>query len=86
MTIAYFGENSFTGIIPPELITNVPQLQILQVFSNRLEGIIPSNFFSSMVNLTEFNAYGNKLTGQIPATSNAVMNKLYVPWSKINLY
>ncbi|KAH7667569.1 Leucine-rich repeat protein [Dioscorea alata] len=59
------SDNSFTGSIPECLLSEVSDLQVLNLKGNQLQGPLPQNV-SSQCSLRTLNLNNNKLEGQLP--------------------
>lgn len=64
LTIAFLGNNSFSGEIPQQY-TQLKQLQQLDLSHNSLQGKPPAGLFS-FPNVTYLNLASNMLSGQLP--------------------
>ncbi|XP_040380321.1 receptor-like protein kinase 5 [Oryza brachyantha] len=71
------SQNSFTGGIPPA-IWNLPKLQFLYLYSNKLAGDVVINGKIGAANLTEIDISVNQLTGLIPESFGSLMNLRYL--------
>ncbi|XP_015873408.3 receptor-like protein Cf-9 [Ziziphus jujuba] len=67
ITHIFLQYNSFGGEIPAASISNLAQLQFLNLLGNNFQGRIP-NAFENLSKLTFINLEGNRFTGQLPTS------------------
>eukprot|EP00602_Paraphysomonas_sp_CaronLab_P002023 CAMPEP_0185022924 /NCGR_PEP_ID=MMETSP1103-20130426/5638_1 /TAXON_ID=36769 /ORGANISM="Paraphysomonas bandaiensis, Strain Caron Lab Isolate" /LENGTH=1156 /DNA_ID=CAMNT_0027555249 /DNA_START=506 /DNA_END=3973 /DNA_ORIENTATION=+ len=65
--------NAFTGTIPSNISTSLPNITILRVDSNQLHGIIPSSL-GDMKNLSSLSCSSNSLSGSLPPEIGNLIN------------
>ncbi|XP_019077668.1 putative receptor-like protein kinase At3g47110 [Vitis vinifera] len=71
MVSASLGRNNFSGNLPPNFASHLPNLDELLLGINRLSGIIPSSI-SNASKLTRLDVGGNAFTGSIPHTLGSI--------------